>query len=398
MVETPPRAAIIGGGLTGPCLAHGLLRAGWDVTLYERDADVSARTQGYRIHIGPEGAEALRDCLPAELFELVTATSGVPGNAVTTLGPTLETLNRIAFDDAGAQGHLTVDRLTLREILMTGLGGRVRYGATFRRYEESPDGRVRAEFDGHPPVETDLLIGADGAGSRVRRRLLPHAVVTDTGLRTIFGKTPLTARTLARTPQAALDGFCTVALPDGRWVPLAAHRFRADPRQAAARLLPELTPADPRDYIMWVLGVHRDTLDGVDVFGLDRPGLHALAAGRVADLHPDVAALVREGDPASVGVAPVRTAERVARWEPGPVTLIGDAIHCMIPTGNSVGTGLRDAGLLTWHLARVARGEDPLRRAVGDYEAEMLDYGFAAVAASLTRFGAPADTESTARS
>ena len=398
MAGTPLRVAIVGGGIAGPCLAHGLLRAGVDVTLYERDADVAARTQGYRIHIGPEGTGALRDCLPAALFELVTATSGVPGSAVTTLGPGLETLNRIAFDAPDADGHLTVDRLVLREILMAGLGDRARYGAAFRGYAELPDGRVSVEFDGHPPVEADLLVAADGAGSRVRRQYLPHAVVSDTGLLTIFGKTPLTARALAHTPQAALDGFATVVAPDGLWVPLAAHRFREDPRQAAARLLPGLVPADTRDYLMWVLGIHRDALDGVDVLGLDGPDLHAFATGRVADLHPDVAALVRLGDPESVGVVPIRTAEPVARWQTGPVTLIGDAIHCMIPAGNSVGTGLRDAGLLTWHLTRVAHGEDTLRRAVGDYEAEMLDYGFAAVAASLASVGTPDDSERAARS
>lgn len=382
--------AIIGGGITGPCLAHGLLRAGIDVTLYERDAGVAARTQGYRIHIGPEGTGALRDCLPPRLFELVTATSGVPGSAVTVLGPELETLHRIAFDDADASGHITVDRLTLREILMTGLGDRVRYDAAFTRYEELPDGRVRVEFDGHPPVEADLLVAADGAGSRVRRQMLPHAVVTDTGLLTIFGKTPLTDAALARTPAAALDGFSTIAGPDGRFVPLAAHRFREDPREAAARLLPALVPADTRDYVMWVLGIHRDALGGEDPADLDGAGLQAFAAARIADLNPDVAELVRLGDPATAGVVPIRTAEPVERWEPGPVTLIGDAIHCMVPQGNSVGTGLRDAGLLAWHLARVARGEDTLRRAVGDYETEMLDYGFAAVAESLASMSSQA--------
>lgn len=377
------RVAIVGGGLTGPCLAHGLLRAGIDVTLYERDPSVAARTQGYRIHIGPEGTGALRDCLPPELFELVTATSGVPGSAVSVLGPDLTTLQRISFENADADGHLTVDRETLRRIQLTGLGDRVRYGATFTRYEELPDGRVRVEFDGHPPVEADLLVAADGAMSRVRRQALPHAVVTDTGLMSIFGKTMLTEEALARTPQAALDGFSSVVAEDGRWVPLAAHRFREDPARAAARSLPAYVSGDSRDYVMWVLGIHRDMLHGVDPAGLSGETLRALVADHVTDLHPDVGALIRLGDPATVGMVPIRTAEPVDRWEPCPVTLIGDAIHCMIPAGNSVGTGLRDAGLLTERLGRVVRGEDALRRAVGDYEAEMREYGFAAVAESM---------------
>ena len=394
MAGTPLRVAIIGGGLSGPCLAHGLLRAGVDVTLYERDAGAAARTQGYRVHIGPEGTGALRDCLPPDLFELVTATSGVPGSGVTIMDPRLETLRRITFDGPDAPEHISVDRLTMREILMAGLGDRVRYGAAFRTYEELPGGRVRAHFDGHRPVDADLLVAADGTGSRVRRRMLPHAVVADTGLWAIFGKTPLTAEAMAVTPAAALDGFSTVVAADGRFMPLAGHRFREDPRQAAARLLPSLLPTDTRDYVMWVLSVHGATLDGVDLAGFDGAGLRAFAAGRVADWHPDVAALVRLGDPETVGVTAIRSAEPVPRWETGPVTLIGDAIHAMVPPGTGAGVALRDAGLLSWHLGRVARGEDTLRRAVGDYEAEMLDYGFAAVAAALnaTRASGPSST------
>ncbi len=72
--------AIIGGGLAGPCLAHGLRRAGFQVTLYERDS-APTRGQGYRIHIAPEGNRALHDCLPEHLHRLVLATTGVSGSA-----------------------------------------------------------------------------------------------------------------------------------------------------------------------------------------------------------------------------------------------------------------------------------------------------------------------------
>lgn len=381
------RVAIAGGGLAGPCLAHGLKRAGVDVTLYERDAGPAARTQGYRIHIAPEGTEALRACLPPDLFELVTATSGTPGRAVTILDPRLEVLRRFAFDGPDATDHLSVDRLTLREILLAGLGEDVRYGAAFTRYEELPDGRVRVWFADGTSTEVDLLVGSDGTGSRVRAQLLPQATVTDTGLWAIFGKTPLTAAALELTPPAALDGFSTVVAADGRFMPLAGHRFREHPRDAVVRLMPgrtpPLVPTDGRDYVMWVLGIHGSALGDLDLSALDGEGLRAFTAGRVGDWHPDVAALVRLGDPATVGATRIRSAEPVPRWETGPVTLIGDAIHSMVPSGTGAGVALRDAGLLAGHLERVARGTDTLHRAVADYEAEMLDYGFAAVATAL---------------
>ena len=42
------RVAVAGGGLGGLCLAQGLGKAGIDVTVYERDAQLAARRQGYR--------------------------------------------------------------------------------------------------------------------------------------------------------------------------------------------------------------------------------------------------------------------------------------------------------------------------------------------------------------
>jgi 2-polyprenyl-6-methoxyphenol hydroxylase-like FAD-dependent oxidoreductase len=48
---TTLRVAVAGAGLGGLCLAQGLLRAGADVTIYERDASLTGRRQGYRLHV-----------------------------------------------------------------------------------------------------------------------------------------------------------------------------------------------------------------------------------------------------------------------------------------------------------------------------------------------------------
>jgi 2-polyprenyl-6-methoxyphenol hydroxylase-like FAD-dependent oxidoreductase len=65
--------------------------------------------------------------------------------------------------------------------------------------------------------------------------------------------------------------------------------------------------------------------------------------------------------------------------------LLGDAIHTMTPgRGEGANTALRDAGLLHDALVDVVAGRLPLVNAVARYQAEMLRYGFQAVADSLT--------------
>jgi 2-polyprenyl-6-methoxyphenol hydroxylase-like FAD-dependent oxidoreductase len=66
------------------------------------------------------------------------------------------------------------------------------------------------------------------------------------------------------------------------------------------------------------------------------------------------------------------------------VTLIGDAIHTMVPAGIGAAVALRDAALLCQHITDPTT---PLLDAVHTYETAMLDYGFAAVARSLDNAG-----------
>ncbi|HEX6685260.1 MAG TPA: FAD-dependent monooxygenase, partial [Candidatus Limnocylindrales bacterium] len=80
----------------------------------------------------------------------------------------------------------------------------------------------------------------------------------------------------------------------------------------------------------------------------------------------------------------IRTSVPIQPWQPTSITLLGDAIHTMTP-GQGVGanTALRDAALLTRQLSQVAQHELALLEAIGEYEAEMRDYGFQAVDLAL---------------
>ncbi|WP_331743322.1 NAD(P)/FAD-dependent oxidoreductase [Kitasatospora sp. NBC_01300] len=359
------RVLISGAGLAGPCLAHGLRKNGHDVLLLERDPAVDARAQGYRIHINGDGDAALREWLPAEAYEQAVATSCVAGGGVSMAGPDLRHVTEIELPPE-ARG-ITVDRLTLRRIMLRGLTDSIRFGAGFSRYELLDDGTVRAFLTDGSTAEGDLLVAADGFNSGIRLQLVPHFSVTVHSTRLIYGRTPLTARARELTPPQALEGFLGVVGPDGRRLALAAQRFRRNPADLG------LPAAD--DYVMWGVAAPA-AVYGPGFFELGAAELLGLAAETVADWHPSLSALVRLAEPGYLVPAGVQVAERPELWPPVPVTLVGDAAHPMPPAGISAGVALHDAGLLASRLVPGA----PLLDAVRSYETEMLDYGFAAVA------------------
>ena len=384
------KVAVAGAGIGGLCLAQGLLRAGLEVAVYERDNELAADGQGYRLHI--DAGPALRACLPPDLYELCVATSGRPSTALTVVTKSLRPLRRI---EAGARPDplepaadpaalsVPVNRQTFREILAARLDGVIEFGRACTGFEQHPGG-VTVRFGDGSSADADVLVGADGVGSPVRRRYLPDALVEDTGIVCLYGRTPLTGQTRPLLPAPLRDGFTAVV---GRGVGMAAGLvdFREPPPRAAARIAPDvrLSPAGP--YLMWaVTGAARQLGGKHDRIGELTPAeLHAAAARAIRRWHPDLVRLVELGPVHETSLVTVRTAVPVAAWQASRVTLLGDAIHAMSPArGSGANTALRDAALLAGELGAAARGEKTLVLAVGDYERQMTDYGFAAVRAA----------------
>jgi 2-polyprenyl-6-methoxyphenol hydroxylase-like FAD-dependent oxidoreductase len=382
------RVAVAGGGLGGLCLAQGLARAGIDVVVYERDVALLGRRQGYRLHVDARAGLALQHCLPPDLFELFLATCGEGGRRFTVLSSRLRVLHEVAGDpgaDLYAPESLSasVNRQTLREVLSAGLGKRIAYGRELIRYE-SRDSGPRLYFGDGGHEDADLLVGADGVNSAVRRQFLPHAQVSDTGVRCIYGKTLLGESARNSVPAAFWNGFTAVV---GGRVGMACGlvRFRRRPEEAAASIAPRARLSPAQDYLMWAL-----TAAGRD-FGVsdswfaeaDALGLHVLARRTVRGWHPDLRELVALAETDETFLVRIRTSARVAGWEPGRVTLLGDAIHAMSPArGSGANTALRDAEVLCRSLTKAAAAGSSVTNAVGEYEAQMRDYGFAAVEAS----------------
>ncbi len=126
----------------------------------------------------------------------------------------------------------------------------MRFDRRFEGYEQRGDGRVTLRFADGATAAADLLVGADGTGSAVRRQLVPGAVVDDLGW-TISGRAPIAGDTLDRLPEVLLDTFNRVIAPDGTAMSVATCRTREPVAEAAARIAPEVRLTDVPGYLSW---------------------------------------------------------------------------------------------------------------------------------------------------
>lgn len=180
-----PRILIAGGGIGGLALAHALRRGGLEVAVFEKVAEPESRAQGYRIHLDADGDAALRECLPAHVLDLVRRTSGVPNDLLAAYTDQLQQVMAQTFPSDSTDEITHVDRRAFRNALLAELGEDVHLDRTVTDYQMTDAGRVRVLFAEGGSDEGDVLVGADGIGSAVRRGLLPDATVRDLGLRCV---------------------------------------------------------------------------------------------------------------------------------------------------------------------------------------------------------------------
>lgn len=382
------RVIVAGGGIGGLCVAQGLRKLGIEVNVYERDAAATARGQGYRLRIDRHGTAALRACLPADLFSLYEATSSPPYLSVGRIyDDQLNLLYTHADPDATIDPETAargVNRLTLRQLLLAGLDDHAHFGAAVTGFQHTDSG-VRVQLaDGR--VETaDLLVGADGLGSAVRRGLAPDAVVIDTGLRAIYGMTPLDAYLETALPAELFSGSCMVQGPERRTVALGSYQPLLSQQEAVRRYAPYAHVETVPDYMKWVVVAPRETYSLTEAeFWSARPEqLCAEALECVRTWHPDLVELVRRSASEVTTPIAIRAAAHLPAWPAGPVTLIGDAIHATTPVGGTgANTALRDAAGLCARLSGVTTSAQ-LVDAMSGYESAMREYGEAAAINSL---------------
>ncbi|OLF12545.1 FAD-dependent oxidoreductase [Actinophytocola xanthii] len=350
------RVIVVGAGLGGLTLAQGLRRVGVDVVVYERDG-ARGRPQGVSLHLDDRATAALRACLPPGHLAMVEATMGRPRERTLLLSEVdgrPAVVGERAYDGtAGARPGRQAHRPLLRAVLLTGLEDAVRFGTELTRFEHRPDGTVRAWFADGGTDTADVLVGADGIGSVVRGQYLPAVRVHDTGRRMLMGATPLRLAAGTGLPDLIGDSATSARLGDTTMA-LGVLRYTEPPAAARDRWLPALAPravAGLEDYVMWALP--------------HAPG----HPDPTVDPHPTVRHLLDQAWPAMTATLRIGVIPPPPPWSPGPVTLLGDAIH--LAPGFGANLAMRDAHRLRDALVDVAGGRRGLTAAIGAYEDAM---------------------------
>jgi 2-polyprenyl-6-methoxyphenol hydroxylase-like FAD-dependent oxidoreductase len=340
-----PAVAIVGAGPAGLTIANILHRHGRQVTVFETDASADARDQGGTLDLHRDGGQLALE--RAGLLDAFLSLARHEDQEQRVVDHATGALLREEIPEPGNSGRPEIDRLVLRQLLLHPLPDKtVRWDAQVEevivRPEAGYDLRLREEI----ASPFDLVIGADGAGSRVRRALTDirpdytGVAFVELWLADVDVRHPVLARLVGHGTMFALGNGAGIFAQRNGGATIRVY--------AAFRTRPEDTERPDR------------TLAGITT---------SQVLARFEEWAPSLRALIADADHIAA-VRPIVALPPELRWEQkSGLTLVGDAAHVMPPLGVGVNLAMLDAA----DLAEALVAGSDWRQAVRDYEALMIE-------------------------
>jgi 2-polyprenyl-6-methoxyphenol hydroxylase-like FAD-dependent oxidoreductase len=340
-----PNIAIIGGGIGGVAMAVACLHRGIPFTLYERDEDFDTRSQGYGLTL-QQGSKAMAGLGIHSLEAGITSTKHVvhttDGKIIGEWG--IRKWGRSKEKEAPKRKNIHIARQSLRLALLEQLGTHrsVKWGHRLLDYKDSKNEGIALQFQVKDEIKksnADLIIGADGIRSTVRKKLIGEVTTPLQYLNciVILGICPL--ENLKDVKSSLLDSATVFQTANGH------ERMYMMPYSTAA--------------VMWQFSF---PMTEKDAKTLSAKGPKALKkeACRRAQWHQPIPQILAATEATQISGYPVYdrallTAEFLEKEN--KVTLIGDAAHPMSPFK---GQGANQALLDALSLARaITKGCNP---------------------------------------
>lgn len=311
------RIAIVGAGIGGLTLAAELRRRGLEPQIYEQAAEL--REIGAAVALSANSIRYLRDRLGlgGDLAEVSADIDGLvfrDGRSGETVG---RVLSRQEYHDRAGAPYYGVHRADLQRVLKSAVGeGVIHLQKQCIRVEQTPDAAILHFADGDT-VETDLVIGADGIRSRLRRELVGYDDAQFSGCHGWRGIVP--ADKLASLPDPESIQF---------WMGPNTHLLHYPIGNGDHNFLLVQRHQGPWEEKTWVA-----------------PAAAGEAFRAIEGWHPAVEEMV-SGAPAAERWG-LFTIPPVPRWNSERITLLGDAAHGMVPHhGQGANQSIEDAIVL----------------------------------------------------